>query len=209
MAPAGWKDQCRSASGPATHKLRYPAVRAQTIELLADRADVASLVTRIFTRAFQEMIVLRQLKSTDGVPNHKATHLFARSSPRSLVMLTPAVRALGRISIAPGNDCGAVSRSAGGADILARLIGQKLNEKWGQPIIVDNKPGAGGRHRRKQRRPGKSGRLHAAGWPRAAPWCLTISSRLPAVTFGHGALHLLLVHKSVPGVVNRVNLSII
>lgn len=35
--------------------------------------------------------------------------------------------------------------SAGGtADILPRLIGQKLGDKWGQPIIVENRPGAGG-----------------------------------------------------------------
>jgi len=29
-------------------------------------------------------------------------------------------------------------------DILARIIGQKLNEAWGQAVIVDNRPGAGG-----------------------------------------------------------------
>jgi tripartite-type tricarboxylate transporter receptor subunit TctC len=35
--------------------------------------------------------------------------------------------------------------SAGGtADVLPRLIGQKLGDKWGQPIIVENRPGAGG-----------------------------------------------------------------
>jgi tripartite-type tricarboxylate transporter receptor subunit TctC len=32
----------------------------------------------------------------------------------------------------------------GGADTSARLIGQKLQELWGQTVIIDNKPGAAG-----------------------------------------------------------------
>jgi len=32
----------------------------------------------------------------------------------------------------------------GPADLLPRLIGPKLSEIWGQPVVVDNKPGAGG-----------------------------------------------------------------
>lgn len=34
--------------------------------------------------------------------------------------------------------------AGGGVDILARTIGQKLSEAWGIPVIVDNRPGAGG-----------------------------------------------------------------
>ncbi|HKE42644.1 MAG TPA: tripartite tricarboxylate transporter substrate binding protein [Casimicrobiaceae bacterium] len=35
--------------------------------------------------------------------------------------------------------------TAGSAtDILARTFGQKLSEMWGQPVVVDNRPGAGG-----------------------------------------------------------------
>ena len=32
----------------------------------------------------------------------------------------------------------------GSTDILGRVIGQKLNVLWGQPVIIDNVPGAGG-----------------------------------------------------------------
>jgi len=31
----------------------------------------------------------------------------------------------------------------GGPDITARLLGQKFSEKWGQSVVVENKPGAG------------------------------------------------------------------
>src|SRR5215216_314617 len=35
--------------------------------------------------------------------------------------------------------------TAGSAtDILARTIGQKLSELWGQPVVVENRAGAGG-----------------------------------------------------------------
>jgi tripartite-type tricarboxylate transporter receptor subunit TctC len=32
----------------------------------------------------------------------------------------------------------------GGSDTLARIMGQKLYETWGQPVVVDNRPGGGG-----------------------------------------------------------------
>jgi tripartite-type tricarboxylate transporter receptor subunit TctC len=38
------------------------------------------------------------------------------------------------IALAPG----------GGVDTTGRFIGQKLNQMWGQPVVADNRPGAGG-----------------------------------------------------------------
>src|SRR5262249_8345182 len=29
-------------------------------------------------------------------------------------------------------------------DVLARIIGDKLQAKWGQPVVIENKTGAGG-----------------------------------------------------------------
>jgi tripartite-type tricarboxylate transporter receptor subunit TctC len=34
--------------------------------------------------------------------------------------------------------------AAGASDVIARLIGQRLTERYGQPVIIDNRPGAGG-----------------------------------------------------------------
>lgn len=34
--------------------------------------------------------------------------------------------------------------AGGGTDTIARMIGQRLTEAWGQPVLVDNKPGASG-----------------------------------------------------------------
>jgi tripartite-type tricarboxylate transporter receptor subunit TctC len=34
--------------------------------------------------------------------------------------------------------------AGGTADILARVVGQKMSETWGQQAVVDNRAGAGG-----------------------------------------------------------------
>ena len=32
----------------------------------------------------------------------------------------------------------------GGTDIVSRIVGQRLQEKLGQPVVIENRPGAGG-----------------------------------------------------------------
>ena len=34
--------------------------------------------------------------------------------------------------------------AGGSLDVVARAIGQKLTEAWGQPVVIENRPGAGG-----------------------------------------------------------------
>jgi tripartite-type tricarboxylate transporter receptor subunit TctC len=45
---------------------------------------------------------------------------------------TRAIRLV--VSFAPG----------GGVDLVARLVGQRLADAWGQQVVIDNRPGAGG-----------------------------------------------------------------
>ena len=48
-------------------------------------------------------------------------------------------------------------------DVMARIVGERLNAAWGQPVIVDNRPGAGGIDRHPRDRARGAGRLHARG----------------------------------------------
>ena len=36
------------------------------------------------------------------------------------------------------------STPGGALDILSRMLAQKLPERWGQPLVIDNRSGAGG-----------------------------------------------------------------
>mgnify|MGYP001446377374 CR=1 FL=1 len=58
----------------------------------------------------------------------------------------PAVTGIGHAQVVPTRPVKIlVPQTTGGAsDALARIMAQKLSEKWGQPVIVENKPGAGG-----------------------------------------------------------------
>jgi len=60
-----------------------------------------------------------------------ASHAFAATTPATSFPDKP-VRMV--VPLAPG----------GGSDIVGRVLAQALSEKWVHPVVVDNRPGAGG-----------------------------------------------------------------
>ena len=74
-----------------------------------------------------------------------AFRTIAVASTAAWVML-PAAHAADEVADFPRKPIRVVvGFSAGsGVDVSARVIAQKMNENWKQPVIVDNRPGAGG-----------------------------------------------------------------
>lgn len=60
--------------------------------------------------------------------------LFVTMSAHAVAQTYPAKTIRYVVPFAPG----------GATDTLARVVGQKLNSAWGVPVIVENRPGAGG-----------------------------------------------------------------
>src|SRR5690349_7853168 len=95
----------------------------------------------------------------------------------------------------------------GTSDILARAVGQKLQEKWGQPVVVENKPGATGNigadFVAKSPGDGYTMLLADIGSLAIAPSVVTslpfdpVKDFAPVVMVAYSP-HLLVVHPSVP-----------
>jgi Tripartite tricarboxylate transporter family receptor len=54
---------------------------------------------------------------------------------------------------------------AGGADTIARVMGQWLSERLGQPFVIENRPGGGGNNWNRNRCESAAGWLHAPHGP--------------------------------------------
>jgi tripartite-type tricarboxylate transporter receptor subunit TctC len=82
-----------------------------------------------------------------GLEEGMAMNSLARSSQLALVLAALWISgAAAQISDYPTKPITLVVPLAPGGsnDILARLVGQKLERKFGKPVIIENRPGAGG-----------------------------------------------------------------
>ena len=97
---------------------------------------------------------------------------------------------------------------SGAADLLSRAAGKKLTETWGQPVVVDNRPGAGGNIGAEavaKSAPDGYTLLMAAVTTHAVSMSLysklgyDIEKDLVPVTLVANVPHILVAHPSVPG----------
>jgi len=72
------------------------------------------------------------LVALQGLAAEPARDPGSSGKPAPAAWPTKPIRLL--VGVAPG----------GGTDFVARLIGQKLTEAWGQPVVIDNRTGATG-----------------------------------------------------------------
>ena len=59
----------------------------------------------------------------------------------------------------------------GSSDVMARIIGQKLTDAWGQQCLIDSKPGRSRSDRHGIRREAAGGRIHDASGEFRAGGC--------------------------------------
>lgn len=76
-------------------------------------------------------------------PSRKAGRFVRLSMAVAALALAPLVGALAQV---PGRSITIIVpyTPGSGPDILARVIGEELQNRWNQPVVIDNKPGASG-----------------------------------------------------------------
>jgi tripartite-type tricarboxylate transporter receptor subunit TctC len=79
-----------------------------------------------------------------GFPEEPMSSVAARCAGALLILAAGA--ALAQAPAYPSKSIRMVIALApgGGVDTTGRFIGQKLSQMWGQPVVADNRPGAGG-----------------------------------------------------------------
>jgi Tripartite tricarboxylate transporter family receptor len=93
----------------------------------------------------REICTSGSVRDEDGQP----PHLLGRRNFLQLAAGAAALPAVSRIARAQAYPTRPVrlvvgAPAGGGFDIVARLMGQWLSERLGQPFVIDNRPGAGG-----------------------------------------------------------------
>lgn len=97
---------------------------------------------------------------------------------------------------------------SGAADLLTRALGKKLSETWGQPVVVDNRPGAGGNiGAEATARSAPDGytllmgavTTHAVGMSLYAKLGYDLEKDLAPVSLVANVPHILVAHPSIPG----------
>ena len=93
----------------------------------------------------REICTSGSVRDEDGQP----PHLLGRRNFLHLAAVAAALPAASRIARAQAYPARPVRIIVGAApsgtyDIMARLIGQSLSERLGQPLVIENRPGGGG-----------------------------------------------------------------
>ena len=87
------------------------------------------------------------------------------------LVLATLVALLAPLGVAAAQDAKFPSRAVtlvvpfppgGSADALPRIVAEKLRERWGQPVVIENRARRRGLHRQRQRVPRAAGRIHPA-----------------------------------------------